>query len=368
MAVQRPKPRLFLRPEHNQWDFVRKRGRAYDGAIIPARYLSPYPSGDPSFGKPGDRLAVAVRAAEREVVVDLGTPALMSRSVVTHPNAARLRATPAARAVELPLTAAQLQHRATRDRFVGACLEGQPFSARLTAPYLDFTSIGDERFKLNVEMIRRAVSVVGPQRAIAFVQVMSSRLRSGVLAEAAPVIAATGVRQVVLRVRDIGELASSEDFDAYLRAQDTFIGAGLEVIIDCAGRLGPLFVHEGAAGFSTGSMYFRKVAKPLFAMGGGGGGTALRYEVYGAWNWVDRALIGTPEISCPVSGCSVSAGAKLDDIREHNLHVLRHLAREMATWGTVAVINSLRHSEDQTAIEWAGVLSRRLRSGMEEQS
>jgi hypothetical protein len=364
---ERPKPRLFFRPEHDQWSFASRRARAYDAAIIYARYLSPYPKGHPSYGKRGDRLATAVRTVERDVLIDPGTPSLMSRAVATHAKAARLRATPAARAVELPLTLDQLRRRKVLDGFVDACLQGQVVSANSAAPYLDFSSTNDERFEANLRMIKRTISTVGPQQAIAFVQMTSAKLRKGVLAETAPAIAATGVRQVILRVRDIGEVADSEDLDAYLRAQDAFLAAGLEVIIDCAGRLGPLFVHAGAAGFSTGPMHFRKVAQSLLAVGGGGGGSALRVEEYSAWRWVDRDVIGTSELFCPVAGCAVRASAELDDIREHNLHVLRHLAREMATWDTAAVIKSLRSSGDEIASEWANVFARRLSSRLEEQ-
>jgi len=366
MAGRTPRCRIFLRLEHNQWDFALHGRRAYDVAIVNSRYASPYPPGHPSFGQPHDRLAVAVRTAERDLLFDPGTPALMSRAITRHRSAARLRATPAAQAVELPLSVEQLRSRRVRDAFVDACLLGQSASGLSVPPYLDFASIASEKFEINLKMIERVLAVAGASRSIAFVQLTATKLRDGVLAEASQPIAETGLEQVILRVRDIGEEAVGDDFEGLLDAMDAFVGAGVEVIVDCAGRLGPLLVHEGAVGFSTGPMHFRKVAQALLSVGGGGGGNPLRYEEYGAWRWVDRGEIGKSALNCPVPGCQVRVGADLDDIREHNLHVLRHLARAAVEWDTSDLIVSLRASETEAAVEWANVLARRLSSGRED--
>lgn len=350
-------PRFFIRPEHNEWNFVGKSAAAYDGAIIPARYLSRYPEGSPSFEWPAVRLAEAVRQVDREVIVDPGTPALVSRSVVDS-KAARLRATPAGQAIDLPLSLDSLADRGVRNHFVDATLEGQPFSDRKAAPYLDFTTIKGAAFQLNLQMIRRAMAISGPARTLVFVQVRFSRLLAGALAEAAPAIADTGATQVILRVRGFGEYSPPRELEAYLYALDAFLGAGLEVVIDCAGRLGPIFTHRGAAGFSSGSMFFRSVARDLFTLGGGGGGAALRYEVDGAWDWVERAQIQS-DAACPVMGCEVGPGSSLDEIREHNLHLLRHMGVAAANWRTPELLASLRHSANPLAAAWASVLAQR---------
>jgi hypothetical protein len=356
---QLTKTKLFLRLEHNQWEFAVGARAAYDVAIVNSRYASPYPEGHKSHGQPPDRLVRAVRKAERDIVFDPGTPPLVSRAIKLHRSTARLRETPAAKAVELPLSLESLGQRRTRDAFVDACLREQTASRFRVPPYLDFGSITGDAFDINLKMIRRALSAAGAGRTIAFLQVTSTKLRAGLLREAAVPVARTGLQRVILRVRDLGEKAGDEELDAMLDAIDAFSRQGLEVIVDCAGRLGPLLVHQGAAGFSTGPERFRKVAKELLQPGGGGGGSPLSYEEYGRWQWVGRGEIGKTAVACPVPGCNVQPGCGLDAIREHNLHVLRHLMQELTTWGVTEVIRSLRESRSPSAAEWANVLARR---------
>jgi hypothetical protein len=327
-------------------------------AIVNSRYASPFHVP----GKPLHRLVRAVHKAERDVVYDPSTPGLTSRSVLGHKSTGYLRATPAAQAVTLPLTIDQLEERRPRDHFVDACLVGQPGAALLTPPYLDFGKVDSTTFEINLKMIERAVVTAGPQRTIGFVQMTASKLRDGVLHDTAPLIAETGLERAIIRVRDIGEEARGEDLDALLDALDAFLAAGVEVVFDCAGRLGPLLVHEGAAGFSAGPMRFRKVARELLQVGGGGGGGRLCFEEYANWEWVDRDEIGKTAAACPVPGCPVTAGAELDAIREHNLHVLRHLAEALSTWTTADLVKSLRESRSEEAAEWANVIARRQAS------
>lgn len=359
IAQQLSNTRLFVRLEHNQWDFATSARAAYDVAIVNSRYASPYPKGHKSYGRPPDRIVRAVLKAERDVLFDPGTPPLLSRAINLHSATARLRQTQAAKAVELPLSLESLRQRRVRDAFVDACLREQSASRFSVPPYLDFESIAGEKFAINIEMIRRAITVTGPGLTVAFLQVTSTKLIAGVLREAAVPVASTGLQRAVLRVRDFGEMAGAEELEAMLDAIDTFSALGVEVIVDCAGRLGPLLVHQGATGFSTGPEHFRKVAKELLQTGGGGGGSPLHYEEHGRWRWTPRAGIGKTAQACPVPGCKVKPGCGLDAIREHNLHVLRHLMQEIASWGTAEVIKSLRESESRLAAEWANVLVRR---------
>ena len=354
-----PKGRLFLRLEHNQWDLAGSASGAYDAAIIPSRYASPYPKGHKSYGRRPDRLVKAVGEANRDIIFDPGTPPLVSKAIGRHRSTARLRETAAAKSIELPLSLEALGQRLIRDAFVDACLREQVASRFRVPPYLDFGSISGDGFEINLKMIRRAIAAAGPGNTIAFLQVTSTKLREGLLCEAAAPVAATGLQRVILRVRDLGERADQDDFDAILDVLDAFNENGVEVVVDCAGRLGPLLVHQGAAGFSTGTEHFRKVAMELLQSGGGSGGVPLQIEEYGRWQWVPRGTIAKIGSACPVLGCAVKPGCDLDDVREHNIHVLRHLMREIETWGLDEVIRSLRASESPLAASWANVLARR---------
>lgn len=333
-------------------------------AIVNSRYASPFHVP----GKPPHRLVQAVLKAERDVIYDPGTPGLTSRSVLGHKSTASLRATPAAQAVLLPLTIDQLEERRARDRFVDVCLSGQPGATLLTPPYLDFSKVDSTTLEINLKMIERAVTTAGPAQTIAFVQMTASKLLDGVLRDAAPLIAETNLKRVIIRARDIGEGARGADLEALLDALDAFHAAGVEVVFDCAGRLGPLLVREGAAGFSTGPMYFRKVARELLQVGGGGGGGRLPFEEYANWGWVDRDEIGKTAAACPVPNCPVTASAELDEIREHNLHVLRHLAQVLSAWTTADLVKSLRGSGSEEAAEWANVIVARQASEAGESS
>lgn len=360
MARNTPKSRLFFRPEHNQQKLAVLARGTYDVAVIPARYIAPFPGRQLSL-QPTEGLVGAARSAGREVLIDPGTAALMSNAVVYRHSARRLRVTPAARAVELPLTVDQLSERQIRDRFVDACLQGQSGASFRSAPYVDFAGVDDPKFALNLKMLERTVRAAGVDRSFAIVQLTLPRLRVGALLDAAPAIAETGVKRVLLRVRDFGESVDGEDLWSFLGAQDAYLASGLEVIVDCAGRLGPICVHEGASGFVTGTMFFRKVAKELLA-GGGGGGARLPYELYGAWSSIDRDDMDGSV--CPVAGCTLKSGCELNEIRIHNLHVLRHLARELEICTTSEVIARLRESQTPLASAWANVLARRTNGGL----
>jgi hypothetical protein len=352
---------FYARLEHDQWQFARDRARAYDGAIVPARYVAPYPPGHPSEAQLADRLGQAVLDAGRALVVDPDTPALMSRGVVKYETAARLRQTAAARSIELPLTVAQLRAPAVGDAFADASMHDQRLAHAVAAPHLEFASVHDERLMINLRMLRRVVRSAGTQTPIAFVQLTRNRLLRGLGVAVASQYAATGVERVFVRVRDLGEDASAIELEAYLALVDAFSECCLQVVPDAVGRLGPILVHEGALGFSSGSgACFRRVAKPLLARGGGGGGAAIGVELAGSWSEAPRG--GPLEPACPEPGCRVGTPrATIDDVREHRLHTLRRLARRAAMADTGALISSLRASGQRHVRDWADVLERRHR-------
>lgn len=354
---------FYVRLEHDQWTFARERAAAYDGAIVPARYGAPYPPGHPSFGQDPSRLASAVVGVRKALVIEPDTPALCSRGVVRYPSATRLRATAAATAVELPLTVDQLKDSVRRDAFVDASMQDQRLARAVAGPHLEFRSATDARLELNLVMLRRTVASAGTQVPIAFIQVTRTRLLGGVVAEVAPQYAATGIRRVFLRVREVGEDMSASEFEAYLEVIDAFVDCGVDLVADCVGRVGPLLVHEGALGFSSGGMFHRRVAKPLLASGGGNGGAAVSIESPHGWSEIARDSEEAASVaSCPVAGCRlVAPDVTLDDIREHRLHTLRRRGLLAVDQDTAELIRELRATGQSQARELADVLAVRHR-------
>lgn len=352
---------FYVRLEHDQWDFAGERRDAYDGALVPVRYLAPYPPGHPSEGQPADRLARAVVVARRALIVDPDTPALCSRGAPRYAGAARLRATGAAGQIELPLTVDQLRVAVVRDAFVDASMHDQRLARAIAAPHLEFESATDERLALNLQMLRRVVQSTATQVPIAIVQMTRNRLLRGVVAGVAAQYAATGIQRVFLRVRGVGEDASGRELEAYLAMIDAFADCGVDVVADAVGRLGPVLVQGGALGFSSGSgVCFRRVATPLLARGGGGGGGKIGVEIAGRWAEVSRD--DAASVVCREPGCRVGQPeATIDDVREHRLHTLRRCAREAVDSDPSAIIRSLRASGQPQACEWADVLERRQR-------
>jgi hypothetical protein len=357
---------LYLRLEHDQWKFARKRGRSYYAAIVAAKQLAPYPPGHRSFGKEPDRLAVAVAQAKRALVVDPGTPQLTSTGVLTYKGARRLRATAAAQAMgdALPLTAETLRQSAQRDRLVDATMEDQRLAKAVAPPYLEPRSREDLRHQLNLLMLRRVVQSAGTQVPVAFVQVTLSKLRNGLLEEIAGDYAAAGAERIFLRVRGFGELAGAEDFGSYLDAIDAFAKHRLDVVADCVGRLGPLLVHEGALGFSTGTMIYRSVAKDLLHDGEGGSSQTLTVESPTGWYEIPRTSEAVAQIEpCPVDGCPVghSTNVKLDDIREHRLHTFERHTQQAIKQETPEFAQALRQTGQAGLARYAAVLEERYR-------
>ncbi len=354
---------IFVRLQHDQWSFARERARAYGGAIVWAKHVAPYPSDHHSHGQPGDRVAQAVVGVKRHLVVDPGTHQLCSKGAPRYPSAARLRNTGAASVLTLPLTPDQLADPSVRDSFVDASMHDQRLANAVAAPYLEPRSRRDERHLLNIQMLRRVIRSAGTQTPIAFLAVTRSKLIAGLVPQLVPDYAATGVERVYLRVREGGEKADAVEVRAWLQAIDAFKAHGVEVFPDCVGRLGPILVHGGAAGFSTGTDFFRTAAKPLLSRGGGGGGTPVSIESPNGWSELARdsgdiaAMGPCPDPDCPVG----RREASLDDLREHRLHTLDRLARRAADQDTLGLVRSLRASGQPRAREWADVLVERSR-------
>ena len=208
-------------------------------------------------------------------------------------------------------------------------------------------------------MTRRCVASAARQLPVAFVQVTLAALLDGVLSRLAPAYAATGVTRAFARVRGLdAEQASAPEFSAYLNAIAAFTAVGVELVPDCVGRLGPPLVAGGAASFSTGPVHFRRVPQALLNKSGGGG-IEVFYEVPGGFHAVARSARHAAA-PCFVPNCAAAASnVSLEELRLHNLHVLREEARLAAANDAAWYAARLIASGQPEAAVWADVLRER---------
>jgi hypothetical protein len=352
---------IYLRAEHDQLELVRvcPSPRPFGAAIVSARYLAPYPPSHPRFGQTTTALVDALGAEKISYVIDPGTPALTQSDVGTSREGARLRQSPMVAAIQLPLRPEDLRDRSRRERFVDDTLGAQTGAAALAAPYLEHKLHGPEVRDLNLAMLGRCVSSSAGQLPVAFIQLTRAVLLSGGLQLLVSGYASTGVTRVFVRVRELNaEAASAEEFGAYLDAIAAFNELGVEVVPDCVGRLGPALIAGGASSFSTGAVYFRKVGRRLLNKSGGGG-REVDYEVAGGFHAVARN-VRHAAAPCFVPGCPAApATASLDDLRLHNLHVLREESRIASASGVAAYAARLTGSGQPDAVVWGEVLRQR---------
>jgi hypothetical protein len=343
MATERH-VRLVLRPEHDEWDLIEKHPGLVDALLIPESYLAPYPPTHLLHGHEPTGLLRAARAVDVPAWRDPETAALCSKSILRLPSSKRLHMTPLALAFPLPLDLAELAEPEARRHALALVLEPQSASETAAGPYFNFDRRDSQAFRLNLEMARETVRSVAEQVPSAFVQVTRHRLLTGLLASVAADYAAVGVQRVVIRVRGLkSQQASADELSAYLNAIEAFQAVGVEPVADCAGLLGPVLVAGGAAGFSTGTRFFKSIAAAVLSAGGGGGGLPLAAHPVGSWSEV------TPPLEQTVRQTRVS--------NLENLHEMTQLAARDPD----AIIALLRADGGAHSAVWASVLAQRKR-------
>ncbi len=350
---------IYLRARHDDIDLVSASPRPFGAAIFYWRYLAAYPEGHPRYGQSTTELVEALRAAKLPYVIDPSTPAVAC-SAILREEGARLRASSMLAAIkQLPLETRELANQGRRDAFVDDTMKLQAGASAVVAPYLEYKRRGDEVLRVNIAMLRRCKAVAAGQLPVAFIQVTVAELRRGLVAELARWYAKTEVTRVFLRVRNLeAEKADSYEFTALLDAIGAFAELGVDLVPACVGRLGPALVAGGASSFSSGPVNFRKVSTALLNKSGGGG-LAVAYEVAGGFCAFDRSERHRAP-RCTVPNCVAdSPEATLDDLRLHNMHVLREESRLAASNGPLWYAARLIESGQAEAGVWGSVLRER---------
>jgi len=336
--------RLVFRPEHDEWDLIEQHPELFDAVLVPESYVAPYPPEHLFASSTPTRLLDVSRAADIPVWRDPETSGLSSRSVLRLSATRRLRLTPLARAFPLPLDLTAFDRPKARMHAVELVLAAQSGSETAAAPYFNFDRRDSQAFRLNLRLARDVVSSVADQIPTAFVQVTQRKLLTGLPAAVAADYAAVGVRRVVIRVRGLKcQQANAQELAAYLDSIEAFQSNGVDAFADCAGLLGPVLVAGGAAGFSTGTRFFKSVPAAPLSVGGGGGGSPIAAQVPGTFSEVSRP-----------------SDQSARDTRVANLKNLRALT-QLAARDPDALIASLRMDRGIYSAVWASVLAGRRR-------
>jgi hypothetical protein len=350
--------RLYLRVEHDDWDFVRAIADAppFDAAVVREDYLAPYPDSHPRRAFPPDELTTALRTAEIAWSLDPNT----ARFLDQHSGdglAERAARSPLAQALSRPWDLEALQERDSVERIVDAAAGQQLLSRVMASPYVEVTDADDPRLTINAEFIRMTRERAGDRIVAGYLQGTGAQMKRGDLDEPAAELVAAGAEVIFVRLRRFKpEEASAEEVLAYAGLIEAITQRGARAVPDCVGRLGPVLVAAGADGFVTGAFRFRKVPDALLARSGGGRAHQLEYEVPGQFYGRARTALERELPPCPEETCEADDG-RGDEVavRIHNLHELRRLAREAGAVGT-DFSDLLRAADARVASEWADAL------------
>lgn len=350
--------RFYLRCESDEWDFVSelKEPLPFDAAVISDRYLAEYPERHARFGEPRDRLVAALDNRGVRWSVDPDT-ARLEQAKSADRQRPRAGNRPLARAVPLPITAARLGTQDSIDALVEAGAPHQLGSRAFAAPYLEVAGPDDPRLAINLRLLARSRELAGDSALIAYLQILRRNLLDGSAGEIAKRLAHAGAEVIFVRVRRFEpERATAEEVLAYADLIGTGARAGVRIVADCVGRLGPVLISTGADGFATNAWRFRKVSDDLHPAGGGGGAGELLWEVPGGATGLSASAVVAPA-SCQVEDCPAPEGPEADHVatRIHNLHEFHGAARQAAAEG-LAYAARLASSPSPTARGWAEAL------------
>ncbi len=330
--------------------------------LVRAHYFAPYPAGHRRFGQPHDRLLRSIEEAGARLALDLAVEDL------GHPRSGleglreRQAASPLVQALAPPIVPERLLDPGWQNFVADVAAAQQTKAGLMTSVGFEFSSLEDPRFLATVAFAKLALERAGSRDVLVPVRVTASRTE--VAAEAAAILAATGVQRVLLQVRRIRpETASATEVERYCRLVAAYRRAGFYVVAHRVGRLGPVLAIAGIDAFSTGARYFRTIplANVPAANGGGGGGKALNYEVPGELRSVSRWEARDPSLPpCHDPDCDAVTTDSGIALREHLFHELRTQAARAAA-DPLRFLKRMRQLDGGLAPRWAEGVDRYLR-------
>ena len=325
-------PLFLLRPETREAPFLREHADELAGIVLLGRNLAPHPlrSRAALDCRQGDQLLKDARDTGLPFIVDPDTPLLawLDRRICTQ-RFGRAGLMACARALELPARPEDFETDENLREFVVATLVNEAGATYRSAPYFRFDALTDPWLHVNLRAASQTQALLRDDAMAVFVQVGLEALNVGVLAHAAALYRdAVGVRgPVFLQVAGFDpEHTEAGALLAYLQAVQTWRAAGFEVYADRVGRFALAAVAAGARGGACGSHNYR--ATPDYATTAYTRSGAVRYWPAQRGDRLRRedARVrhgrgGLP--ACPVKDCpALKQGSGIDEIREHNVHLL----------------------------------------------
>lgn len=361
---------FYARLEDRDWTFIEGLGDElpFDGCVIRASYLAPYPPEDHRHDQDPDMLTGALE--------DKGWPWAFDPHTAPHIHhrahewtAPRARNCSLAQALPLPWTLEGLADSELRSELIDRSVALQESAGPLAAPYVEVDRRDQRSTTLNCQLIAATAERATDQRVLAYLQALPGSLRSGVAAEAARRFVDAGAETIFIRIRNF----DSGNFDqviAYLELVETIEAEGARPVADSAGYFGAVAVAGGADAMTAGARYFRTIPSALLIRPAeptqdedeekdNGGGPPLRYELPGLLDGVAPGEEAALQAVCPEPDCraAVSEGEPAL-IRVHNFHELRRMSHLAADAG-LRFAETLRVIGSPTALLWARALDQR---------
>jgi hypothetical protein len=359
---------FYARLEDQEWNLLEALPdqAPFDGAIVKAAYLAPYPEGGRRHGRNPFHLRDVLNRRGWKWALDPGT-APHGHHRANDWSSSRARQCTLAQALPLPWEASKIADPEVAQFLTDRAAVLQETSAAIAPAYFESAGANHVAVDANCELIRRISERAMDQRVVAYLQTLPSHLRSGDVARIAERYIAAGAQTILVRVRGLDPLRL-EDVVAYLALIEQIDHGGARAVADSVGFLGPVLVAGGADAFSAGARCFQKVADALLSdnskqRGDGddssGGGPELQYAEPGRLIGSRRRGLAGQAFPCPHPGCRAEGGRGENRfVREHNFHEFKELSVTAAAAG-FAYVDHLRALGTPQALLWAKALDSR---------